>query len=365
MAKPFKRWRKRKDGSKYAEWWIRYTVNGKDKWESVGKVGIVTKAVAQAKLEQRQRQVRLGQLDMIGAKIPTLQEFAPEYLSYVRDTVGKRSWKRDELSLTHLNSFLGDQKLSAITSKDILDYQSKRLKDRVKPATVNRELACLKHLFNVAKQKSQFFGENPVSKVKFLEENNQMARVLTPEEEERLLASSAPHLIPIILTAVRIGMRKSEILSLKWINVDLGNSAITVEPTNTKSKKLNRIPIGKRLREILLKQKLKTGFSEYVFLNPEGKPYQRHDSLKRCFQGALRRAGIKGLRFHDLRHTAATRMIERGSGIVEVSKMLGHSALSTTMRYAHPDNSLREAAENADNYTLTRSQIRSQEELEE
>ncbi|MGH7801027.1 MAG: phage integrase [Thermodesulfobacteriota bacterium] len=357
----FKRWIKSKDGSKNAYWYIRYTVNGKEKWESIGKVGEVTKTVAQARLGERRRQVRLGQLDMIGAKIPTLAEFSSEYLSYLRDTVNKRSWKRDELSLTHLNGFIGDSKLSAITSKDILDYQSKRLKDGIQPATVNRELACLKHLFNIAKQKAKFFGDNPVSKVKFLEENNQVERVLTPEEEERLISESAPHLKPIILTAIHTGMRKNEVLSLRWTDIDLENNIIAVETTNTKSKKLKRIPINSTLRKILLEQKLKTGFGEYVFLNPEGKPYRRGDSLKRCFEGALRRANIRGLRFHDLRHTAATRMIESGASIVAVSKILGHSTLTMTMRYSHPDSSLREAVEKLSNFTQDRSNFRSNE----
>lgn len=158
-------------------------------------------------------------------------------------------------------------------------------------------------------------------------------------------------------------MRKNEILSLTWINLDLDNNVITIEPTNTKSKTLKRIPINSTLRKVLLEQKLKTGFGEYVFLNPEGHPYRRHDSLKRCFEGACRRAEIKGLRFHDLRHTAATRMVESGASIVAVSKILGHADLKTTMRYSHPDDSLRDAVEKLGNFTLNRSQNRSQENL--
>jgi site-specific recombinase XerD len=123
-------------------------------------------------------------------------------LSYLKDIIAKRSWKRDVLSLSHLNGFLRNCKLSAITPKDIHDYQCKRLKEGAKPTTVNRELACLKHLFNIAKQRAKFFGKNPVSKVKFLKENNQVERVLSLEEEERLLACSAPDLKQIILTTI-------------------------------------------------------------------------------------------------------------------------------------------------------------------
>jgi len=233
----FRRTRTNKDGKKTDFWYMRYSLNGKMKWEQVGKVGVVTKDVAKTKLEERKKQIRLGQLDIIGAYIPTLQEFSEEYLTYVRDVVGKRSWSRDELCLKNLNVFIGDIKLSAITAKDIQDYQSNRLKKGLKPATVNRETACLKHLFNIAKQRSKFFGENPVANVKFLEENNQIERVLTLDEEQRLISFSPPYLKPIIQTALNTGMRKSEIISLKWSNIDFDYNIITIEATNSKSKR--------------------------------------------------------------------------------------------------------------------------------
>ena len=171
----FKRFVKSKDGVKTPYWYIRYAMNGKMKWESVGKVGDITKTVAQAKLAERKRQIALGQYEQIGANIPTLLEIRDEYLSYKKDVIRNRSWKRNENSMRHLINFFGDYKLSSITPSDIIDYQNKRLKDTInnhpiKPATVNRELACLRSLFNFAKQRSKFFGENPVSKVKFLDE---------------------------------------------------------------------------------------------------------------------------------------------------------------------------------------------------
>ena len=95
----FKRWRNSKDGSKIPYWYIRYALNGKIKWEAIGKVGPVTKDVARAKLEERRRQVRLGQLDMIGAQIPTLRDFSKGYLVYVKHTLAKRSSRREKYLL--------------------------------------------------------------------------------------------------------------------------------------------------------------------------------------------------------------------------------------------------------------------------
>jgi len=360
----FKRWIKSKDDSKTAYWYIRYSLgNGKEKWESVGKVGVVTKTMAQAKLEEKKRQVRRGELDMIGAKIPTLSEFAKDYLEHIRDIKQNRSWKSAIHYLNQLKNYFGNKKLSQITSGDIDDYKLARLRE-VKPATVNRELACLSHLLNLAKRNKKFFGENPVAVSRLLPEYNQVERILTPEEEERLLALCNPYLKPILITALNTGMRKSEILTLKWTDVDLDNSVITLEHTNTKSKKTRRIPINSVMRKLLLEQKLKSGGFEFVFLSQDGKPYKRHDSLKGAFERLCKKAGITGLRFHDLRHTAATRMVETGANIVAVNRILGHADLKTTMRYAHPEDSLKDAIEKLANFTQDRSKNRSNEEVQ-
>lgn len=344
MGSVFVRTRTHKDSKKADYWVIEYRVNGKPRRETVGKVGIVTKSIAKELLKKRELQVKLGQWDMIGAEIPTLNEFANGYMKHVRDVMKKRSWKRDDLCLHHLRDFLGDHRLSQITSKDIDDYKESRL-TKIQPATVNRELSVLRHLLNLAKRWKKFFSDNPVSESGLIPVNNQKERILTLEEEESLLASSNSHLRAILICALNTAMRKGEIITLKWFNVDLENNIITLEHTNTKNKKTRRIPINSKLRKLLLEQRLKSGGSEYVFLSEDGTPYKREDSLKQAFSGALRRAGIKGFRFHDLRHTAATRMIEHGASIVAVSRILGHADLKTTMRYAHPEDSLKEAVE--------------------
>jgi integrase len=323
---------------------IEYRTKGKVKRETIGKKGVVTKTMAREIMRKREQQIKRGQYEMLAAKIPTLSEFTHDYIKHVKDIRKKRSWKRDVLSLSHLNTFFEGKKLSDITARDIDDYKLSRIKI-VKASTVNRELACLKHLFNLAKRWKRFFGNNPVSEVEYFEENNHIERILSRDEEEELLSNCGSHLVPIVIAALNTGMRKFEILSLKWENVDLGQNIIRIDATNTKSKKSKKIPINSRLRKVLLEQKLKTGTNDYVFLTPEGKPYLRQDSLKKSFLGACRRAEINGLRFHDLRHTTATRMLENGASIVDVSKILGHSDLKTTMRYAHPDESLKKAVE--------------------
>jgi len=174
--------------------------------------------------------------------------------------------------------------------------------------------------------------------------DNQRNRVLSVEEEESLLANNALHLQPIILIALNTGMRKGEILSLKWDNVHFNNNIFIITALNNKSKKTKRIPINSVLRNSLLELKLRSGSnSEYVFLCDEGLPIKE---IKTAFKNACRRANIEGLRFHDLSHTAGTKMVESDVNIVAISEILGHSSIEITKkRYLHPDNSLRDAVE--------------------
>jgi integrase len=303
-------------------WVGEYKDRGKAKRIAFAKKGIVTKTMAKEMLKKIEQKVKLGQYDMLDAEIPILREFAKKYIQHVRNTVQRRSWYRYEYGLIRLIEFYGDQKLSEITPKDIDDYKTFRLRN-AKPATVNREIATLRQLFNLAKRWKKFFGENPVSVSKLLPEENQKERILKPEEESSLLNFCNPWLSAIIICALNTAMRKSEIITLKWSNVDMGNGVITLEQSNTKSKKTRRVPINSALRKLLLEQRLKGGGNEYVFLSEEGKPYKDHASLKGAFERARRRANIKGFRFHDLRHTSATRMVENGGSIVAVSKIEG------------------------------------------
>lgn len=325
-------------------WVGEYRYRGKIKRKALGAKKIITKTMAREMLKKIEQKIKLGQYDMIDADIPILKDFGKEYIRHVRYTIKRRSWSRYEYSLNYLNKMYGDKKLSEITPKDIDDFKEIRLKF-AKPATVNRELSTLRQVFNLAKRWGRFFGQNPVSISGLLPESNMKERILTPEEEETLLSYSNTYLKPIIITALQTGMRKSEIITLKWSNVDLANGVITIEQTNTKNKKTRRIPVNFYMRNVLLQQKLRRGGSDFVFLSHTKLPYKKHDSLKGAFLRACKNAGINGLRFHDLRHTCATRMIERGASIVAVSKILGHSDIKMTMRYSHPENSVKEAVE--------------------
>ena len=350
----FRRTRTNKDGKKTDFWYMRYVLNGKETWKSAGKVGEITKTVAQKMLEDIKRSIRMRtyQYDV---KNITLESLEKDYINYVRNIKQLRTWKKRVEQIKTLKQYFGDKELINYSSKDIDDYKSFRMQT-VKPATVNRELSTLRHLFNLAKRWKKFFGDNPVSVSGLLREDNLRKRVLLLDEEARFLECSAQHLRPIIMTALYTGLRKSEILSLVWKNVDFNNNIIIIPSFNNKSKKEKTVPLSSILRKLLLELKLKnSSVSEYVFLDDKESNIK---SIKTAFGNACRRADIKELVFHDLRHTAGTRMLESGVGIVEISEILGHSSIELTRRrYLHPNKSLRDAVEKLANFNQDRSQI--------
>lgn len=166
-------------------WVGDYRVNGKTRRKTFGKKGIVTKTSAKEMLKRIEQKVKLGHMTCWMLTF-LLNQFSSEYPKHVRDVVKKRSWKRDELCLRHLKDCMGDRKLPEITPKDVDDYKESRLA-KVEPATVNRELSVLRHLFNLARRWKRFFNENPVSESGLISVNSQKERILTPEEEEKLL----------------------------------------------------------------------------------------------------------------------------------------------------------------------------------
>jgi integrase len=159
-------------------------------------------------------------------------------------------------------------------------------------------------------------------------------------------------------------MRKMEILSLKWDYIDLEKNFITLPQTNTKAKKTRVIPINSLARTVFLELKIKSDGSSYVF--PSESKNGHISWITHSFGSSCKRAKIENLRFHDLRHTCATRMLEAGADIVSVSKILGHSDINLTIkRYIHLEESLKSAVERLANFSPNCSQNYSQPILSE
>ena len=201
-----------------------------------------------------------------------------------------------------------------------------------KPATVNRLVATLKHMFSKAVEWDMVEEATlkRIRKAKLLEENNRRLRYLSKEQCQRLIDVCDKHLRPIVICALNTGMRKGEILKLRWDNVDLKHGFILLDLT--KNGERREIPINNTVKQALMSVTRRLDVP-FVFFDPAtGKPYQ---DIKRSFITACRKAKIRDFRFHDLRHTFASHLVMAGWDITTVKELLGHKTLTMTLRYAH------------------------------
>jgi len=274
-----------------------------------------------------------------------MQEHAPK--------VSKNMQKSYASSLKHLAIFLGNSKLSDIKPKLISEYKVLRKNKGIKPATINRELAMLSKAFNLAVKEWEWVKDNPVSRVPKEKEDNERDRWLNAEDEKRLLENSLSWLKDIIIFDLNTGLRQDELLSLQWSRVDLFRKIIIIQ--ESKNGKPRTIPLNQIALDILMeKSKRRNLKSDLVFLSNMSTKIDRHN-LRRAFNIALDKTGIQNFHFHDLRHTFATRLAQRGIDIYKISKLLGHQDIRMTQRYSHhcPD-SLRDGVQILEaDYNLT------------
>jgi site-specific recombinase XerD len=256
----------------------------------------------------------------------------------------KKSGDRFRGLAKNLISFMGDFTLLEITPKLVNEYKVKRYQDGVKPATINREIACLKRAFNLAYREWEWIRENPISRVSMEKENNKRDRWLSYDEELRLLNASPDWMRDLIVFALNTGMRLSEILTLTWDQIDLNRKILII--FNSKNGERRGIPLNEIVFEMLKnKSKVRSIKTNLVFYNDNHKQFNKVFVSHR-FAKIVKKSGIDDFRFHDLRHTFATRLVQAGVDIYRVSHLLGHKDLKTTQRYAHHyPESLRSAVE--------------------
>jgi integrase len=265
---------------------------------------------------------------------------------------GLRSHQTQKTYLKTLVAYFGHQRIQYITHSDIEQFKLLRLSTPVvrtvrnadgdlerveRPrsvAHVNRELALLRTMLNFAKR-SGWITRNPFELGDPListADEAKRERILTREEEARLLAACGEqrkHLRPILICALDTALRQGEIFQLKWSDVDLDAGVIRVRATTTKTMKSRTVGVSARLRAEL------EALWEASPKDPARLVFGIEDNVKRSFEGARKDAGLDDFRFHDLRHTAITRMIQRGIGPLEVMKISGHTQMTTFLRYVN------------------------------
>ena len=293
------------NGSK--DYYIDYWVRNKRRQEKIGP----SLALARRVRIKRKADIQAGKWTELRESRILFKDFAEEFLSL--HAINKKSYSRYCLSVRRLYKTFGRMYLSDITRLDIEKFKAARAKE-VKGSTVNRDLACLKCMFNkaIAWEKAQ---HNPVRGVPFFnEEEFKRTEYLTPDKVKVLLRecrkSKNPDLYPIVLTALHTGMRRGEIFNLKTNDLDFENRLIRV--IESKPGKQRRIPMTKTLTEALQtvvkrgrKRKIRS-LKKYVFPGMTGR---RLTDVKHGFETAKKGAGIENFRFHDLRHNADSRIM--------------------------------------------------------
>lgn len=318
---------RRKDSPFY--WWS-FRANGRRLY---GSTGTDNKRLADRIHAEKTLEVQAGRLNGPLSRTidgsTTFTELAAQYLAWA---VRQRSFRSKAGFVKQLRAYFRNTKLGHLTVKEVERYQGEGLKSGKAPATVNRHIETLKHMFTKAVEWELVDDVvlKRVRRVKLLKENNRRLRFLSREESAALVAACEAHLKPVVVAAMNTGMRKEEILSLEWDrHIDLKHGFILL--TDTKNGERRELPINQTLRAALsgLVRRIHCPF---VFCDNQGRRFR---DVKRSFASALRRVGLKDFRFHDLRHTFASQLVMAGVDLTTVSRLLGHKSLTMTLRYAH------------------------------
>ena len=271
---------------------------------------------------------------------PTFKQAMKDFLAWSKaeHTARPNTYIRYQTSSKPLLRFFKDIPLDKITVESVEKYKTARSKQKgirtekkLKPATVNRELACLKALFNRHK-----YLVNPVREVKYLNEESDQLTVLTVDEQEKYLLAASQPLRDIATLMLETGMRPEEVYRIRKENVHLDQNYLYNPYGKTKAAK-RKVPLSEVARDIL--QKRITTDRRFIFVgrcNKKGEKDKPILKVNNAHYSALERSKVRDFRLYDLRHTWASRMAMAGVDLVTLAALLGHSKLAMVTRYAHP-----------------------------
>jgi integrase len=337
-------------------WWFHFFFKGRhiQKSSNVGN-----KRDAETIQSAYRTQLAKGEVGIEEPKpkkaIPAFSQAMKDFLEWSEQehAAHPNTHRRYEISSKALIRFFGNTAIDQITSDDVERFKTQRAKQKkapqgkkskkrkasvkqLRPATVNRELACLKHLLN---RNESIIPKNPVKRVKFLNEDNERTRVLNSEEEKLYLLAASQPLQDVATLMLETGMRPEEVYRIRRENVHLAEGYVMNPFGKTKAAR-RKVPLS-TIATAVLCRRIEKAKGEYLFPGrvPAGmKPEDAGPIVKvnAAHTAALKRSTLEPFRLYDLRHTWATRSAMAGVDLVTLAAMLGHSRIQMVLRYAHP-----------------------------
>jgi len=327
--------------AKHKNYWIEFYFKGRRIRERVGP----NRQLAETVLAKRKVEIKEGKF-LDKKKAPPRIKFRDfvekHYIPWVKAN-NKSAPQKIRLLKTLCDQF-GNFYLGDITTWHIEQFRHERRNLRtgreVRPATINRLTATLRHLFNMAIRWG-YLENNPCAGIKALPENNKRLRFLSEEEIDRLLMACKEfdrgYLTDVVTMALHTGMRRGEVLNLEWSDIDFEREIICVR--DPKNRQARYVPMNATVKATLLKRRERIfDDSPFVFCNPATGIALKE--VKRQFEKAVKKARLRDCTFHTLRHTFCSHLAMRGVPIPTIAELAGHKTLQITMRYAHlsPDH---------------------------
>ena len=335
---------------------------------AISKLGEVAQGVdIQLAKQEKANQQEQEKISKLGSFVDG--EFGPWVLSQNRS--GHESLRVINKEFGHLLSL----PMHSITPRHIYKWIAEVRMRGLKPSTINRNLAIIKRVLNVAVDWG-YLRYSPIAKVKklkvdelhrvrFLSDTEELSlrQALDARERDMRLQRArynewlktrhfAPypslidqeyvdHLKPLVILAMNTGLRRGELFSLQARDIDLCRGVLTVRGDNSKNGRSRHVGINKEAKETLLRWGIPEDSEALVF--PNNKTNQRFNNITKSWNGVLARAKLTDFRFHDLRHHFASKLAMRGVDLLAIKELLGHSTLDMTLRYAHlaPEHKIR------------------------
>jgi integrase len=332
-------------------WWFKFRFAGRVFRESAKST---SKDVARRAELKRRRELEEGYHGLKKRQPPkTLKAASDEWLKLKRPTLAPKTYQIETTNLRHMLPVLGGKLLTDITALDISRYQQHRLKEKASPKTINLEVGTLRAIL----RKNRLWADIQPD-VRMLAARDDVGKAMSIEEEKKLLQvcaeSRSRSLLPAVLIALNTGMRYSELRLLHWEQVDLKRRTVRVGKSKTEAGAGRTIPLNDRATKLLqfwaerfpdrkpehfvfASERYGAGGDDFEPCVYDCDPTKPINSWKEAWESAKKKASVS-VRFHDLRHTAVTRMLEGGAPLSVVAAILGWSAATTVRmakRYGH------------------------------